>query len=93
MEGSRIRDIHGSSRVGFGPNQDSTRQCRLEGGGTRNRQLEKSVELVLGEGECWWGRVGRRNKKRASKDEKKHRQNSEKLAENWKSLPKTGKFC
>ena len=37
----RSRAIHGSGRVGFGPNPNSTRRCRVEGRGTWTQPSEK----------------------------------------------------
>ena len=58
---NQARAVHRSGRISFGPNPDSTRRRQMEGGGTRNRQLEKLVESVSGEGERCSGQVGCQN--------------------------------
>ena len=45
------RVVHGSGRVGFGLNPDSTAGVGWRGRGTRNQPPEKSVKSVLGEGD------------------------------------------
>ncbi|KAK9996877.1 hypothetical protein SO802_021563 [Lithocarpus litseifolius] len=52
LDGTRA--IHGSGRVCFEPNSDSTRRHWVKGGGTQNRPPKKLVESVLGEG---FGRI------------------------------------
>jgi len=48
-----IRPIHGSGRVSFGPNPDSTRHHQVEGRGTR--PLESIDRVSFGWG---WASVG-----------------------------------
>ena len=82
------RPVHGSGRVGFVPNPDLTHRCRVEGRGTQNRPLEKSIESILGKGECWLVRsISKiKNFKKKEKEKEKRSPNSIKVAEIWKKL-------
>ena len=53
-----FRGVHGSGRVGFGPNPDPTRRSRVEGGGTRNRPPASLGRVGFGFGWCSGGSVG-----------------------------------
>ncbi|XP_065626535.1 uncharacterized protein LOC136066329 [Quercus suber] len=47
-EDANIRAVHGSGRVGFGPNPDSTRRRRVKSGGTRTRPAGSIVRVRFG---------------------------------------------
>ena len=83
----QTRAIHGLGRVGFGPNLDSTRRRRVEGGGTRNQLSEKSVESVLGEDEHRSVRLVAGVKKIIKIWEKKTLSESGKSCWNMENLP------
>ena len=96
---SVARVVHGSSRVDFGPNPDSTRQRRVRGRGTQNRLPEKSVEWVSSEGERQSDQLvaevkkNHRNLKNRSSESEKYCRNLENHAGIWKILPRSGKSC
>ena len=87
-----IRVVHGSGRVGFRPNPDSTRQRRVKG-----RSNPKPTAGKIGRfGFLWWLALVWSDRlselKKASKSEKKASPESGIFARNWKFLPEIGKF-
>ena len=81
----------GRAGSGLGPTRTRPASVGWEGGGTRNRPPEKSVESVSGGGERRSSRSVVGIKKWHRNLKKKSRQNLEKPAEIWKKLPETGK--
>ena len=87
-----VRPVHGSGRVGFRPNPDSTRRRRVEG-----QSNPKPTTGKIGRfGFLWWfasvGSDRLPELKKASKSEEKASPESGIFAGNWKFLPETGKF-
>ena len=87
-----VRAVHGSGRVGFRPNPDSTRRRRVEG-----QSNPKPTAGKIGRfGFLWWlasvGSDRLPELKKASKSEEKASPESGIFVGNWKFLPETGKF-